>query len=678
MPSATTQHMANKRKRVLQFFLDRPQSIQAAQKNLLICATLVLLPHLFQQRWLILAYCLALLGWQLLILLNMTRAPTRIVRMLLTLMALALIFTQQRSMMGQNAGVELLLMMLCLKLTEAKTTRDFTVTHGLCLFVLLTGFLYNSSIIMWAYSLLVIYTLLASVKHTVAMRALPTHRIYLDRSLLKLMTAGLLLSAVMFILLPRPAGPLWGIPTPAGAAITGLNEQMSPGEISQLGDNNSVAFRVKFKGPAPDINRMYWRGPVFTYFNGRSWREPAFAAKYTRFDKATKPALAPQNADTERYHYEVLLNPHNHKWLFTLDSNDAAPPNTHYSAVGQLLAEYPITSTFIYEIDPAQPVMEHDDAAPFSQRYLNLPAVFASRTRQLVAEFKRSIDPSRAYDVQMVLRALKYFRQEPFTYTRRPPRLSKDPVDEFMFNSRAGFCEHYASAFAFMMRQAGIPARIVTGYQGAEYNPAQDYYIVRQSNAHAWVEVWLQNQGWTREDPTMVIPPDRIDRTGMTSQQSQASQQLSRDNLLEHPLQLLGYYLDAVDYQWGRRVVGFDTQYRNRLFTQLQFIPLLPVLLGLIIAIGLIILLYRNKISTQQDPVNRYYQQFCHKLSRRGFRKAAHESANDFARRIIVERPELRHAVQPVTEIYTQLRYSRTPPRDGIKQLRRQVRSISL
>ena len=675
-PKPNTEAVA--RNRIPRFFLDRPSVNLSAQKNLLLCAALVLLPHLFQQRALILTYCIALLSWQVLIAHEKLKPTTRLTRLLLTLMSFALIFTQPASMMSQNAGVELLLMMLFLKLFEAHAGRDVTVTYGLCLFVLLTAFLYNSSIVMWAYSLVAIYALLHSMKRTGSRQRLSMHNLLPDKSLLGLMLRALPIAAIIFIVIPRPSGPLWGIPAHSGMAKTGLTEQMSPGEIGQLSDNDSIAFRVTFKGDAPAPKDMYWRGPIFTFYNGHTWSEPDFIAKNDRFNQPTKLALPPQHSDTKRYDYQVLLNPHNHKWLFTLNSNDAAPAHTHYSPVGQLLAQRPITTTFIYTVNPSRPRLERDEIEPFTRHYLRLPNRFGHKTRHLIEQLKMRTDKTRAYDVQMVQQVLNYFQENNFIYTRKPPLLARYPVDQFLFDTRAGFCEHYASAFTFMMRAAGIPARIVTGYQGAEYNPAQDYYIVRQSNAHAWTEVWLQNKGWTRVDPTTVIPPSRIDRSSIAEKQNQDAKQLKNGYLLSHPLDMIGYYFDAIDYQWDLHVVGFDTQSQSRLFQQLQTRTALLTLLIVAVLAILVFTIIKWRTTVPRDPANHYYQLFCAKLSRRGYQKAAHETPNDFALRVVRERPQWKILVDNITALYLQLRYSKVPPNNTIDRLRQHVKSLKV
>lgn len=678
--SASSSAKQNPSSRFRRFLAQRIKPNAVLQVYLLVCTSLVLVPHLFQQRTVILIFCIALLGWQVMIITRTLSAPMRITRLLLTLTSIVLIFTQPTAMMSQNAGVELLLMMTCLKLFETTSARDTTVTYGLCLFVLLTAFLYNSSIYMWVYSLLVIYAILHSIQFTSSQNT--QHKIVLrpDKSLLRIMALGLPLTALVFIVLPRPAAPLWGIPSQGGMAKTGLTEQMSPGAIGQLGDNDSVAFRVKFFGNAPDISDMYWRGPIFTFYNGHTWNEPKFAGSYIRYNQPQKMAL-PGNADNStRYHYQVLLNPDNRKWLFALNINDAAPPLTHYTPTDQLLASRAITTSFIYEIDPSKTKIARNEIEPFTRRYLRLPTNFGKQARQLVAQFKTHINKQRPYDRQIVEQALNYFRNNNFVYTRKPAQLLRDPVDQFLFDSRAGFCEHYASAFAFLMRAADIPARIVTGYQGADYNPAQDYYIVRQSNAHAWTEVWIQNQGWTRIDPTRVIPPGRIDRSSINAQQTQDARKRTQHNLLAHPIEMISDYFDLIDYEWGLHVVGFDLQSQIALFKTVQQhlrTILLTVLILVSAFIVVIVLLARRRFKIY-DPVARSYQRFCYLFSRRGLSKAAHETPNQFAQRAVQRYPRWKAQIEQVTSLYLQLRYSKTPAIGAIAQLQHQVKALRI
>ncbi len=274
---------------------------------------------------------------------------------------------------------------------------------------------------------------------------------------------------------------------------------MTPGSLSNLILSDAVAFRVRFVGNQPLPKQLYWRGPVMWDFDGRTWTAPRVLYGTPEFT-AHGPPIA----------YEVTLEPHNKRWLFALELPGKVPPRAFASADFQLYA--------VAAGEHARAL--RDDLFPRLQlRPDRGPRRAAARAAPCRRDPTRARRPSahelraRHQDDRAVMQAvLTRFRNEKFFYTLTPPLLGKDdPVDEFLFETRSGFCEHYSSAFAVLMRAAGIPARIVTGYQGGEVNLLGNYLIVRQAEAHAWTEVWLRNEGWVRVDPTAAVSPLRVE-----------------------------------------------------------------------------------------------------------------------------------------------------------------------
>jgi transglutaminase-like putative cysteine protease len=525
------------------------------------------------------------------------------------------------------------------------------------------GFLFSQSIFTGVYMLfetMLLTTTLISINHRPA--AYVSHQtVYKDHlrlaSRMLLQTAPLTL--VLFILFPRVPGPLWGMPEDVGSATTGLSEEMSPGRISKLSNNDAVAFRVKFEEEVPTQSELYWRGPVLWNFNGYDWNAPRSELRLrleTEFE-TTGPAVD----------YTVTLEPHQQRWLFALDLPTILPPKSHMSAELQLLSLQPVDKATRYEMRSHTRYRIEPNATPHLQRYLTLPANIAPRSLQMVQTWQQESSSKHKF----IQNALNYFRNEEFYYSRQPPLLFDDPVDEFLFQTRKGYCEHYASAFTVMMRQAGIPARVVTGYQGGEMNPLSDYMIVRQSDAHAWSEVWLADQGWLRIDPTSVIPPERIENTeDLLRRQTQASQerQLIEFSWLGRSVRQARYAWDAVNNRWNQWIIGFNEKRQLALMSSLGMpninwqgmTLLLFTLLASVLLLFSLYILRRSKLPL--DPTSQLYQRFLLKIEKLGFTKQEYESALSFADRIKSCRQDLAKDVDNITRVYNKLRYAAHPP----------------
>jgi transglutaminase-like putative cysteine protease len=585
--------------------------------------------------------------------------------MVLAMAATAGIFSHYHTLFGRDAGVALLVIMIALKLMEMKTMRDFMVVIFLGYFLVITHFLYSQSIPTALYLLLVVLvttaTMIAYSDTNHAVGARPRLRL---ASVLLMQSLPLML--VLFVLFPR-VGPLWGLPKDAFSAMTGLSDNMSPGAISQLIRSNAIAFRVKFDGPPPDKSLRYWRGPVLWDYDGRTWT--------TRKQPPPGAALmTPGGAPTS---YIITLEPHNQRWLFALDLPATPPPSSSISSDFQILAQAPVRQRMRYALTSHTRYRLGASLGDEEwERALRLP-VTNPKAEQLAAQWRASTNDPRA----IANRALTLFREESFFYTLNPPLLGPQAVDDFLFNTRRGFCEHYASAFVFLMRAAGVPARVVTGYQGGELNPMGDYMIVRQSDAHAWAEVWLEQEGWVRVDPTAAVSPSRIE-AGIASalpatELPPALIQLDADWLRRARLSW-----DAFNNNWNQWVLGYDQERQMRFLS--RFNAGLESWQGMAIALASSIAALLLGIATWMlwhiphrhcDPSLAAYEKFCAKLARRGIIRLAHEGAADFAARSSALRPDLARQIGRITHIYIGIRYGHH--RGWLPQLRQAVRRFS-
>src|SRR5690606_7385087 len=321
----------------------------------------------------------------------------------------------------------------------------------------------------------------------------------------RMLLIALPLAALLFLFFPRLPGQFWALPA-RDQASTGVSDEMSPGDVSELSVSGAIAFRVRFHDDAPPPSELYWRGPVLHDFDGRTWRRAS-------------AVFVPQQIVTSgpAYRYRLTLEPHQRRWVFALDAPSEWPRARAFRTPDlQLLtpAQSPVSTLTSFELE-SHTRYEVAGALPHAMRNadLHLPPDRNPRTLALAREMRGRVSSDAAF----VEAVLAMFREQEFFYTLEPPRLELHSVDDFLFNTRRGFCEHFASAFTVLARAAGTPARVVTGYQCGEFNPLGGYFIVRQSDAHAWSEVWLEGRGGVRVDPTAAVAPERIESGGLAA-----------------------------------------------------------------------------------------------------------------------------------------------------------------
>lgn len=628
----------------------------------------VLLPQLLRLPLWFSPYCIMLLGWRLAIDLRGWSLPPRWLRLLLTVAGVGAVLLGYRTLFGPDAGLALLSVMLCLKLLELRTLRDAMLVVFLGWFLVAGGFLVDQSIFIGAYLLLTVLLLTAAL---IALNhpAGPAHRYYLRRAGLLLVQA-LPIMLLLFVLFPRLPGPLWGVPKDSLTARTGISDHMTLGTISELADSQAVAFRVQFTGPIPPADQLYWRGPVLWTTDGRRW-DPI------RRDSPPYWFILPPRYEpfAEPVHYALTLEPHDERWLFALDLPAAAPQGAQLTADFQLLLARKAASRQHFELVAHTTYNTGVLTEPQRRLALQLPETRNPRSHALARQWS-SLPPA-----EIVRTALAHFREQPFWYTRRPPLLGDDAIDEFLFDSRRGFCEHYAAAFVTLMRGAGVPARIVTGYQGGESNPLADYLIVRQSQAHAWAEVWLEESGWTRVDPTAVIPPQRVeDDTDLRRFRTTAAPLFDVDmSWLARNLSQLHYGWDALNNAWNLWVLGYNHERQKELLQRLGLLYFgwqgaMTFLFGAIaVVLGAVALYLLRRGRGRPDVVVRLYERYCRKLERLGLRRAPHEGPADFASRVAAARPDLAIASLEISALYIALRYGGAHAADGLAQLQRAI-----
>lgn len=595
--------------------------------------------------------------------------PNRWLLFAVALACVAGVAFSYRTLYGRDVGVALLTVMVALKLMEMSAARDTMVVVLLAYFLVVTNFFYSQTIPTALYMLLVVWIITATMiglQHR-ASKARPAGT--LKQSAL-LIAQAVPVMVVLFLLFPRVQGPLWGLPQINVTSKSGLSDTMSPGDVSVLGLSDDVAFRVLFEEPPEKPSQLYWRGPVLTEFDGQTWHAGAsLTVTGLEFE-----ALGP------RLRYAVTLEPHDRRWLFAIDMPTAVPPGAYLTNDYQMRSRrlvrdrmrYQMESVPLYRIGAYERNSELNNAR-------RLPAGFSPRARALAASWKeQSADPH-----EIVARALNLFRQQPFIYTLAPPALGDDPVDEFLFTSRSGFCEHYASSFTFLMRAAGIPARVVTGYLGGEINPVDGYLVVRQSEAHAWTEVWMVGEGWVRFDPTAAVSPLRVE-AGLAAAvpQSERNPLLGGDRL--DWLKQARFAWDAVANSWNQWVLGYNPERQSQFLSQIGLAQatwqnMVIALMACSAAIVLILssLLLLRLVRRRREPVQRIYEKFCKAMASRGAPRRPSEGPRDFAARVSLQFPELKEQAQKVSRLYVALRYGGKNGDAGLlREFRDAVRSF--
>jgi transglutaminase-like putative cysteine protease len=466
------------------------------------------------------------------------------------LIALLLIVRDQFGGLGRNGGTALLIGLLALKLAESERRRDGLLVVCITLFLISIRFLFGESMLLTLY--MVVPTLLCFLAltelHSQGGGAL-IERDQLGRlawSALKTVAMALPLAILLWLLVPRLAQPLWGKPEVADDARTGLGDEMSPGKMTELLIDDNIAMRVRFETDIPAPDQLYWRGPVLWRFDGETWSGLSSWLRNNRLQEAARPPTSINQR------YEVMLEPTDRPWLILLDVPVRTSETHHLTLDLQVIRPSTISSLLRYEGESMIGIPTPASAYPGTEREwaLQLPRGYNPRARQLAASWP---DEAAGDATAIAERAMSHFRTQPFAYSLSAPELGRDSVDDFLFETQTGYCEHYSSAFTFLMRAAGVPARVVTGYYGGYVNPIDQHVIVRNSDAHAWAEYHVNGVGWLRIDPTAAVAPERVDRSGLD---------LGLDggwNNADWGQRLL-MTLDAVGTWWNRTLLAFDAR----------------------------------------------------------------------------------------------------------------------
>ncbi|MDF3936110.1 transglutaminase TgpA family protein [Pseudomonas citronellolis] len=620
---------------------------------LLVAQALVILPHLAHLPFWVVGFWLGCAAWRVQVYRMRAGYPNGLAKLALVIAAGVGVWLSRGSLIGLDAGVVLLIAAFVIKLVELKTRRDALVLILLGFFAVATSYLFDASMLAALFSLLPVTALLAALiglqQSNFAEGPWRTLRL----------AGGLLLQALplmllLFVLFPR-LGPLWSLPLPGGQASTGLGDSMEPGDFVELSQSADLAFRVTFDGAPPPQEQLYWRALTLENFDGRRWTQSwQGRAEQAPQWRRQGPALG----------YQVIMQPTSRPWLYALDVPGEGPEDARLMSDFRLERKRPVQEVLMYHARSwPQALREPDSSATTLRRDLQLPPRGNPRTRAWAAELRTRYAQPEAL-VQAVLR---HFHDEPYAYTLRPPATGEERIDGFLFDTRRGFCEHYAGAMTFVLRAAGIPARVVTGYQGGELNPAGDYLLVHQFDAHAWVEYWQPGSGWRSVDPTFQVAPSRIERGLRAALEEEGS------FLADSPFARLRYGgfgllsqlrlgWDNLNYDWQRLVLGYQADQQAGLL-RAWFGSSDSLWVGVILvgggglALGLLALLLFKPWRQVRDAQLRSFERFESLLAGHGLRRQAGEGPGAFAERAGRALPAQAEAIAAYARAFERQRY---------------------
>jgi transglutaminase-like putative cysteine protease len=642
-----------------------PQAVDHRAFDLLsLTMTMVLALHAPHLPWWLTAALAATLGWRWWQRRQRAgRVPRWLKLPLLVLLTLSVI-ASYGSIFGRAPGSALAVGLLVLKLLESETTRDVRVGVSFACFALMAALLFDQGLLVTVMVALGLLPALATLR-ALEPAALETTLPVALRNNLGLLAAATPLTLLAFLLVPRLSTPLWGAPA-ADQARTGLSDSMSPGNFTELLVDDHPAMRVSFDGTPPPPDLRYFRAYVMWDYDGRSWR-------YIDPGHRARRAVAAIDAGSA-ISYRISLEPTHQRVLPTLDVPLQAPPHARLQADREVMADKPVNQPLHYQLRSAlhyrlQPLLDTR-----SRRLgLQLPAGFNPRSRALAEQWRQRYGND---DGAIVRAALSLFHDGGFRYTLTPAPLGRNAVDDFLFSTREGFCEHYASAFTVLMREAGIPARVVTGFQGGYWNAMGHYLLVRYSDAHAWSEVWLAGRGWVRVDPTAAVRPERV-TLGAAAAAGDQLPWYRRDWL-----QGAQNRWDIVNRWWNQGVVGFNALRQRGLLTPFGFrdtdTTMLGVLLALcsvvFIAIGMAWALLQRR---PHDPLRAALRELERKLARHGVVRRIGEGPQNYLRRAARALPARREELALLMKSYLQLRYAHDePPTEPLRAFQRAVRNF--
>src|SRR5438552_4942925 len=614
------------------------------------------------------------------------RLRSVVLKLLFVAAAFTTVFISYGSVRGVEAAISLLVVLMSLKILEAHTAREFRVMVLIGWMLCLCGF-FLSQDFTTALCLLIAFALLVVALIQFHRGASPGAVWPPVGTTCKLFLQASPLVVLFFFLFPRINAGLRFELRPVRSANTGFSDRLSPGSIAALANSSEIAFRAEFPGTSTrPSGPMYWRGVVMWRCNGMEWRAPYMPrpkSSSSTLESAGSGSLPVPSASAKEIQQRITLAPHGARWMFALDRPIKAVLGAILARGDYLWNLQPIRKSRRYDVVSSE-FSRNEITAKERAEALEVPASISPAVRKLAQSWTVQNRDSRA----VVNSALQFFRTQGFSYSLTPGEY--DDLEEFLFRRRVGFCEHYAASFATLMRLAGIPARVVVGYLGGEYNELGHFVLVRQADTHAWCEVWLPENGWTRVDPTSAVAPGRasFDLTSFLEARFGSGQMGSRRNALIARLLRSGvsthvrFIWQTLSYEWDTRLLAFDADVQDVLLTSMGIATRGPGFLVveiLLVAFALLAIYFASmqlRTRSRVDRVKALYEYFCRKTARLGVPRDPCEGPLDFARRAALSLPNESNRIRQIADTYILLRYAPQPVPEMLNRFAKQVNAF--
>ncbi len=638
------------------------------------------------------AWCFVMWGYMLVGSKRGWPLPNTYIRYLLAFIGIAGLLLTYSLGLGADAFVGLLVLMAAIKPFEMATHRHQMIALLLTYFIIITSLFRSESMFIVLYMFFSVFVTTVALVRINDLGSEFRDSLNLAR---RILAQAIPLMVLLFLLFPRLPGSLFGIEDKT-LGRTGFSDRMSPGSVSRLGQDPTPAFRVEFDGPIPLAQALYWRGIVFQAFDGKTWT-------VQEIGQLNPPSPLPLPG--EKYSYTILLEPHNNPWLMALDRPVKGPSWAPLTPGHILKSRRPVKQKIRYAatslvrdealigIDPGDSLpttgsaFSDDLPDDLSGNLANTIILSAKNKNPRARELAETMAELATTPSQKAQALLDYFKENQFVYTLNPPKVQGHPIDDFLFEHKKGYCEHYASAFAFMMNVMAVPARVVGGYLGGEHNPYGNFMTIRQAYAHAWVEILDGKNGWVRVDPTLAVAPGRLETNPDGSFASNRSS-----------LRLLSFFekfkfgLDAVNLKWEAWFTGYS-YFEQKAFLEkiglgkidlgkwggfagLQLILALVALVCLAGFLGVLVWLFQRK-KGGFDPVQYAYFLFCSRLDKNGMARQSDQGPIDFANACVKKRPDLKQEIIAITDLYVQLRFQRRSPATTLEAFKKRIKNFN-
>ena len=605
-----------------------------------------------------------------------SRPVSKVVKTTLALGSCAVFIAYYRGSFSVEMASAFLFLTAVLKFLEIKTDKDLLITVYTMLYLCCVSFLFSQSIV---HTFLQI-ALIAVCLYVLLLQNVGPEFVLTSSSLSslskivgKLLLVSIPLVIVFFLFFPRIA-PLWHMPFKTQQASTGISNAMSPGDIAELTKSSEIAFRVDFSGRVPEKSRLYWRGLVLDQFDGREWRQAIeyYPAKRYKVDPG-------ELYDYQGASYQVMLEPHHNRWAFSLEDSQALSSNLLPAEMGLFNFKTDAIQATRYKMSYSESIDIGDETLPFVRK-LSKADRLKTTPRQDLQRPHKSINPRTQQFVRemkaryrtpesLFIALMKHFSQESFYYTLKPDVAGEHFVDEFLFDSKKGFCAHYAGSLAYMLRLASIPARVVIGYQGGELRDSGRYLVVHQYDAHAWIEVFLPGKGWHRADPTAMVAPERILDGGAESfREKEGFLEDSPFSSVGQHLALVKWmnqYIDKLSYGWQKWVVNYNQGEHQSLVSSLMgeysLVKIASLFAYFVISVFVAVFsyLWLKKYAFKYTWVEKKYMMWCYLLRRMGRQREVGETPRSYLERLHNNIPGFMYAVlKGLTEELERKQYS--------------------